>query len=561
MSWYDLLVGENGRELVPSSSNAGVVSFLLKQGAIFRQEWSGRIYKRSFLDCLLWCAIAQMHGLATYVLLTSGVLFHLGLSMERAFFGQRTSLIDITVILLCACYGGLTYPIYGPLRRKWLDVFLQIHSFSLLHNRCCRIAPLQISRFRVSQMMAFNPSLFTYSFSGSLLVVRIKKKEDISLSESNNVSTTVEPLILSQPQENIVGDQHQNTGEEQIGPSPATDGQEFQEVDSKIEGNLSLVVFLGQTISLWLREKNPVRSEEQTKNDRFAVHLTHMAYQALIAYLAIQEPGKLVSHIRLQQDIYKQLATSDDMQQAFNTHISRIRKQIRADIKTNFPHWMAYAEKFDIFVREQRGRGQWYWGLSDSCRVSGLRTLNRSYWRIHALRHGSKQKHPIDEIDEKDLLEIASELIKHYSGNYLLENGDEEKYSGGYLIQLIDEDYFGDWAREFFKDCRKKYMYIIEYVAQCEQQLWRKTKRQEHLDRAVEFYKECAYAATCAPIDSKLGEAALRSCINALKENDDFGTMSELCDVYAKRVQRIEARWMPERETNDLLHEIGFVPE
>ena len=92
--------------------------------------------------------------------------------------------------------------------------------------------------------------------------------------------------------------------------------------------------------------------------------------------------------------------------------------------------------------------------------------------------------------------------------------------------------------------------------------LWQEVKQPEYLEHATKLYKECAYAATCAPIDHKSGERALRACLTLYrKAEEEIEEAEAFYETYRRRVCRIEAEWVREKETQALLNEIGIVEE
>jgi hypothetical protein len=156
-------------------------------------------------------------------------------------------------------------------------------------------------------------------------------------------------------------------------------------------------------------------------------------------------------------------------------------------------------------------------------------------------------------ITEKELTRMALLAIKHYSNNYLKKYTNHEEYRGGYLVDKLSEDPFESWAGDFFQECRRKYICILRYVAECLFQLWRDTRKKKYLDLVTMMYKECAYAATCELIDHVLGEEALRFCIDTYMCDDNREEAQEVYDVYKKRVRRVLAVWKPEKKTIECL--------
>jgi hypothetical protein len=255
-----------------------------------------------------------------------------------------------------------------------------------------------------------------------------------------------------------------------------------------------------------------------------------------------------VSHEMFLELVYSYLV--DDKatrQQTFNTHISRIRHQIRACIKECFPNWAAQAQEFRVFGQKKRDRES-FWCLLPCCRIIGIDQLQQAYHFIQRLKTHRHKGH-IQAISEEKLYEMARQLIKRYSGNYLDNFIHEEGYVGGYLVEKLDDLSFRSWVLDFFQDCRQKYITVLEYVAECESRVWQQTQQQQYLEAAVRFYNECAYAATCPPVDHKQGERALRAGIALLLESGDRETAQNFSDVYRNRAMRLSTAWTPEKET------------
>jgi len=502
---------------------------------------------------------------------TDGIFARLGPALEREALNRplspvELSPVDMTVILLSAGLALITYGVYFSPLRALPDTFFQVHAFSPYAERRPPIDPALLARCRLAQVILLHPDRFSYAFSGKVLIVTAEKRKQVpALCPAPTPEDGIEAPVAdhaSAPEDMIEAPatDHDSAPEDGI-EAPVADHtsenteetrtaleelQEPEESRKSIEEELELCIFIGQTISFFLREKKELALQQPKRG--IEISLDHEAYQAIFAYLTIQGIGTWVTRDKFLELIYSYLVDEKgSRQQTFNTHISRIRHQIRACIKEHFPAWAAQAQEFGIFGQKKRGRES-LWCLLPCCRVIGIEQLQKAYRSIQELKTGSRTSH-VRAMSEEKLYEMAWQLIKRYSGNYLDNFIDEERYVGGYLVEKLDELSFRSWVMGFFEDCRQKYITVLEYVAECESRLWRQKQQQQHLEAAIRFYKECAYAATCPPADHKRGERALRAGIALLLESEDREAVQNFSDVYRNRAMRLSTAWTPEKET------------
>lgn len=77
--------------------------------------------------------------------------------------------------------------------------------------------------------------------------------------------------------------------------------------------------------------------------------------------------------------------------------------------------------------------------------------------------------------------------------------------------------------------------------------------------KAARYYKECAYAATCAPVDGNQGEKALRSCVEMYMYNQDTDSAEEVLKIYAKRMGKAVSGWDPAPATKEMIKRHNLV--
>jgi hypothetical protein len=407
-------------------------------------------------------------------------------------------------------------------------------------------------------------------------------EELFSSSDAPEVAGSSEPLSVPEEQDLVqFSDGVIDRNDEPALPEVKISEISFQEQDGSISGDNELPVDVPQVhitaeairaqfrIDVSLREivrlfltENPADTAKKPSSEkRVVIPMRNMAYQALITYLA-RDGEKWMDAEVVMNRVYEYVENKEKAQSLFNTHVSRIRKQVREGIKTGFPEWASGAKDFDLFEQRMDGRNRSFWRLAKNCVIDEMDALNTFYNSMRALARSRKKRANGDAIEEKKLLKSAKRLIKQYSGNYLANYPeDEEGYIGGYLIENLQELPFRSWALSFFKECRQKYIFCLEQVAELEHLLWQEVKQPEYCNNATKLYKECAYAATCIPLDPVLGEHALRAGLTLYQESGELGEAESFYETYRRRMFKAQAYWSPEEETRALLAELLLVEE
>jgi hypothetical protein len=175
---------------IPIVSTIG--SALALQWVTFRRGLGRKYYRQSFQEFWFWHICAGMHVIVADILLTSGIFARLGPALEREVLSQNASAVgsrsvtavDIAVILMCTLFALFTYTIYFSRFRQRVDLFLQVHAFSLCYDRCAHLDRLQMARMRLAQVIPLHADRFRYSFSGPTLVVTVGKREQIDCPSS-----------------------------------------------------------------------------------------------------------------------------------------------------------------------------------------------------------------------------------------------------------------------------------------------------------------------------------------------------------------------------------------
>ncbi len=500
--------------------------------------------------------------------------------------------------------GGLPIAFVGIQVHKVFNEFWSIRGFRHLYRVCRYIDPVQLMQCSLSYVIAARPDRFSYAFSGWVIVVEVRGKGELDIPDSaeivesedfsfldtatdskqisalRSLGSSEHPALLNAseeretisspdaaldtnmpalpaPQKDETQLQSQESPELMERETPS-DRQQAQVALEAIQEQFRVIISLRETVMLFLIEKNENASKEYPSEKRIAVPIGNVRYLALIAYLA-RNASEWIDVMVVMDRVYEYERDKSKVQSLFNTHVSRIRKQVREGIRNEFPRWASAAKDFDLFEQRMNGRMRSFWRLSKNCTVSEMDALNNFYNDMLVLAH-SKRTRPIkDPIKEKKLLGDAKRLIKHYSGNYLEKYPeDEEGYVGGYLIEHLHELPFRGWAVSFFNECRQKYIFCLEQVAEREHLLWQEVKQPEYLSNAAKFYKECAYAATCAPIDSAHGEHALRSGLLLYQEAGEIGEADTFYETYRRRMFKAQSEWSPEKETRALLYKINL---
>jgi len=215
--------------------------------------------------------------------------------------------------------------------------------------------------------------------------------------------------------------------------------------------------------------------------------------------------------------------TTEEIAEDFNDHMRKIRDALNGQIMKAFPRLPPVQKKktkgtgkedgFELFENKVERKKDSYYRLNAKSRVTGTQDLLKWYQRIKADSVRPSKEPLVAGYTIEALQDLKELLTGRYSKKYLQRHSHEEGYSGGYLIHYFSEDPFRRWARDFFKETRTMYIDVLKYIASCEEKMFTQTQKSEWARSAAELYKECAYAATCDPIDSAQGEDALRKTV------------------------------------------------
>lgn len=485
-----------------------------------------------------------------------------------AFIHHNLSSIDTTILYVLGFFICLLL-LGNFIIFTYISQSLYFHSFFRLYAVCRYVDLDQFRQFRIPQVLFRHPESFDYGFAGSKLVIVVRKRdkgqdvvgtervvesiaviqpiERIPLLESPSIERVEETL----PNVDMAIPQIARKSQEQILPLNNTSQIQIerdvlpkQEVSQEnVQEQCHPIISLGRTVSLILEG-------EQTQK-RVKIPLGKPLL-AVLVYFALQRRGEWID----KQTILNELYRDERQKSSFNQHISRIRKQImetasKEFIPTIFTEKSSDSRPFDPFEQEYEGKDTSRWRLSSSCSITGLNTLTKFYRKIKFN----------ELLMKEDWRRRVHQLREIYSGNYLEQYADEETYAGGYLSAYLGEEVFKRWATKIFRKYREQYIFVLEYIAEKERNIAPLKANDTSMKRAAELYKECAYAATCDPLDQKLGEHALRKCIEMYMVVDDEDAAQHVCDIYAKRVKKFMFVWEPERETEECLDQYALTQE
>ena len=447
------------------------------------------------------------------------------------------------------------------------DMFIEEHAYSAWKTVPRYAGPAQWRRYRLSQVMPRHPSYFTYAFSGTTMVIMIGKQDEPESVSRDEMQEEESALILSsitadrspprQPEKGALEEAHASLLEKPPEEAPF-EQQELREI--------IYMISVGQTVRFFFKEEIEQKESEEERTAWMEVPLNNNTYEAILAFLATRAHDGWVLRNALLQGIFGESGDGDEntkQRDAFLDDRRRIQNVINKTIRERYPHHTIRLEsekkRYSLFEnRDKRGSGP-QWRLTSQCRIKGMDDLIRWYQQIKEARSHTgtfADGQPFRKIE--DWRRIAQQLIKRYSNNYLLKHTqeEEENYIGGYLIQQLYDNPFKRWAPEVYGQSREKYVSILEYIASCEERIWEQTHNDAYLRKAADLYKECAYAATCEPVHQKLGEQALRKCVQLYYEQlQDIEAAEHIYQVYKTRVKKRMVEWTPERQTNELIEQ------
>ncbi len=348
----------------------------------FRRGYERRgKYRLDLWVWIIWCVCAGFYLCSTPILLSNIPLTFLGSAIEHTLLQQKLSPIEIASMLLWVIYSMMGYAICIWLRPRIAGTFFQLHAFDHLYDRCRTFSPAQMNRARLSQVALLHPDFFSYAFSGSIMVLRVRTRDERHahlLSEnqqyrltmvspdllearvgSEQASPVLEEIIALSEQQEVQTPVTENLDEaspvtailpataepltelqETIPPeTPVTASQKRQETIISWQQVLDLFTFqivIGQTISFYLLEETGNHPAEEARKIRIEILLNNTIYKAIIVYLATREKGSWVLRNDLLNAVYGNAI--EEIAEDFNDHLRKIRNAINGQIMKAFPH-------------------------------------------------------------------------------------------------------------------------------------------------------------------------------------------------------------------------------
>ncbi len=414
------------------------------------------------------------------------------------FIHHRLSPPAILVIAVLLLDAAVVY-LLSPQMRKALEECFEHHGFARLYSVCSLDSSKRIIRF--SQPLALPTSEVAYNVSrSSFHLVEKEQKSTETSSEAAERSIMDSTVTMAQPsgQDSAPALPQGALPEEETISSLQKEDQEVPSIES-VESKTYLFILL---------DRGDIFASLGTEGDEERVKdiIKHPRRKALLVKLYLAD-GPITREILL-KDIYGE--DSEATQGLLYQDMSRIRKNIRDEART------AGLSIIDPFESDDQGN----WRCTEACR-----------------------------------------LINSYSGNDLRSGPDEGTYTGGYLSHYLNQDAFKRWAPTIFTKRRNIFMYILQYGAMREHKQWKKSRDGQCLRRAARLYQECAYAATCEPVDSAEGEKALRKCIHMYILDNDREAAQQVLGNFKKRICRVSIDWKKEPETTELIQKFLLMDE
>ncbi len=485
-----------------------------------------------FLLALLFSIVIVEQILFYYQLLIAGIFDKL----FYQFIHHRLSPPAILVIAVLLLDAAVVY-LLSPQMRKALEECFEHHGFARLYSVCSLDSSKRIIRF--SQPLALPTSEVAYNVSrSSFHLVEKEQKSTETSSEAAERSIMDSTVTMAQPsgQDSAPALPQGALPEEETISSLQKEDQEVPSIES-VESKTYLFILL---------DRGDIFASLGTEGDEERVKdiIKHPRRKALLVKLYLAD-GPITREILL-KDIYGE--DSEATQGLLYQDMSRIRKNIRDEART------AGLSIIDPFESDDQGN----WRCTEACRLRGGDLLLSLYQQIKAIREAVEG---IEEPEIKVLRKACFQLINSYSGNYLRSGPDEGTYTGGYLSHYLNQDAFKRWAPTIFTKRRNIFMYILQYGAMREHKQWKKSRDGQCLRRAARLYQECAYAATCEPVDSAEGEKALRKCIHMYILDNDREAAQQVLGNFKKRICRVSIDWKKEPETTELIQKFLLMDE
>src|SRR6266536_636456 len=342
----------------------------------FRRGYERRgKYRLDLWVWIIWCVCAGFYLCSTPILLSNIPLTFLGSAIEHTLLQQKLSPIEIASMLLWVIYSMMGYAICIWLRPRIAGTFFQLHAFDHLYDRCRTFSPAQMNRARLSQVTVLHPELFSYAFSGSIMVLRVRTRDERHAHllsenqqdqftmvppdllearvESEQASPVLEETVALSEQQEVQTPVTENVDEaspitaepltelqETISPEkPVTASQKKQEAIvswQQVQDMFLFQIVIGQAISFYLLEEAGNHPADEERKIRIEIILNNIIYKAIIVYLTTREKGSWVLRNDLLDAVYGD--ATKEIAEDFNDHLRKIRNAINGQIMKAFPH-------------------------------------------------------------------------------------------------------------------------------------------------------------------------------------------------------------------------------
>jgi len=486
-----------------------------------------------FIMALFWSIFILQQILLVYQLLIADI----PVKIFYQFVHHRVSPAAIGLIAFLIT-DAVVVCFLSPEIRRILQECFQFHGFARLYYVCSYLDSSQ-SPVRFSQSLVLRTDKVTYNYSKSSFLLATEERVNTLPSSAVSHSVVDSSIVIAEP--GIMdGEIAAPESAPQLEETTSTSLKEGQEAGSQaiLDTKTYLLISLEKgeiRISLAIEANGKLVEvvEDMIKNPR---------QKALIVYLATQKSRVWVKRARLLEDNYGE--DSPRTQGLFHQDIHRIRDLIQCKASEAGIALVGPFENVAFAKDDPR------WRSTKACKVPEKYLLISWYRKIKNLRVALEGTKPPDI---NVLRQICIRLINSYSNDYIGKYPNEDMYAGGYLLNYLSLDAFKNWASEVFKEYRRMYIYILQYVAEREHALWEQQKDKKCLRNAVRLYKECAFAAIRGPLDCGEGEKALRKCIRMCMLIDDIEAAQQVCIAYRKCIRRALSEWEPEDATIALM--------
>lgn len=307
-------------------------------------------------------------------------------------------------------------------------------------------------------------------------------------------------------------------------------------------------------------------------------------FQAMIVYLALEARKSGVPHKILKKKIFGD-DESKKTQNAFNQSMRRLRDTLQDALEQAIEQVHTYFQgkpvKFvvhihdmileevrrpiklnnkGIFFHQKRvGNDSSLWSLSPLWRVRCFAHLKRLLRMIREDRSAPEDKKIALELLRKSL----NQARREYWGDAHVQDQNEQTSVGGFLVKLLVDKAFESWGSAPYEMMRRRYYDALEYVAKREHDhgLRKPEERALFWRNAAELDLERVLASSSPPVDDRLGQRALYTCIERFHALNDDEMAERAYRIYAKRMRKIDAAWEPAPEIVKLLQKIDLQEE